>query len=353
MPPKSVDDLLEDGIEIPDDPLEIEALLEGDDPQKSDLDDPGKPADVPNEGKKDAGTEGKDDPPKEGEPDHEPGPPKAVLRQARENLHRAEALLSEREQELQEERRKRAEIERELEQLRAQATASKDELQAQADRISDGRAGDLGLLDPKKLEALRADLDDDVVDLLAKLVERHNTVEQQLERLRQENEELVRQRELTAAEQQQADIDSVPILSILFETRSKEADELWQRAIAYEKALTQDPDWQDKSQREIYAEVGRRLEAFIGPDGVKKWLGEDAASGPASRDQIVKDKLERARDRSSPNSLSDLPAGAAAAQSELERLEAMSNFDLEEAYERALAKGEDAANEFLARMSMQ
>lgn len=376
--PKQVDDLLnEEGFEIPDDVLEIEALLEGEEADKAtDLDkqqpgdeDKGKAADKGDEpGAKPEVKSG--DELKAGDDKTvdktvvdvvEDGPPKAVLRRERENRHKAETLLTEREQELEEARQRIAD----LEEATAKAGSSQDKLQAAADRLTGDPSIKLDALDKTKLEALRADLDDDVVDFLGKLVDRQNLLTEQLERVSRANQELVSQRDRTEAEQQQDDIDAVPLLSVVQATRTKEADALWDRAVAYEKALQSDPDWADKSRSELYTEVGRRLSAYLGDDAAK-WLDEtddkagkvdekpdksglDKTKKGSNSGKTVEDKLAAARSRATPDSLSDLPTGLAAAQHEIERLEAMSVHDAEDLINKAIDKGN--LDEVITRLS--
>jgi Skp family chaperone for outer membrane proteins len=366
--PKNVDDLvLEEGIEIPDDPLAIEAMLEEEEAARG-SDDPGtkgKPGEQPDKpGTKDddsgkAGDEGKPkgEPESKGKPgEHEEapaGPPQAVLRRERENRHKAEELLGQREEELGTAQAKIAELETAL-------AKGQDKLQAHADRATGDPSIKLESLDKAKLEALRADLDDDVVNFLGRLVDQHNAIVTETSRLKAENAELMGERDRAQVATQQDDIDSVPLLAVIQATRSKDADLLWGRAVAYETALQSDPDWADKTRSEIYEEVGRRLNAYLGDDAAK-WL-EDTGALPdkgkgaepdkgkgSDRGKTVEDKLASARARATPDSLSDLPTGHAAAQHEVERLEAMTIHDAEDLINKAIDKGN--LDEVLQRLS--
>ena len=221
--PKTVDDLvLQDGIEIPDDPLAIEAMLEEEETAKG-SDDPGtkgKEGDQPTDPTK-QGDEGKpgddkgqqddpskDDPSKQApdqskgtpEPKDEPpaGPPQAVLRRERENRHKAETLLTEREQELDAAKAKIAELEAAI----AKGSASQDQLQKAADRATGDPSIKLEALDKAKLDALRRDLDDETVDFLGKLVDQHNALLEQTERLKRANDELIGERDRAQAASQ-------------------------------------------------------------------------------------------------------------------------------------------------------
>jgi hypothetical protein len=81
-------------------------------------------------------------------------------------------------------------------------------------------------------------------------------------------------------DRQQDDIDGVPLLAVLQVKRNDEANELWERAVDYERAIRRDPDFEGASQREIYEAIGKRLEDHIGADGVAAWLEEDAVPLP-------------------------------------------------------------------------
>lgn len=363
-----VDELLEQGIEIPSDPDELAKLaeelgvdLEGvetaveatgdiseltDDPEAGASDD--KAAKAAEAAAKPS--EGKSDETPTDQADH--GPPKAILRRERENRHRAE-------QEAEQEREGRVKAEQErdtamrrITELEAKTGDRQDKLQEAADRITGDSSIKLERLDSAALESLKDDLDDESVSFLTKLVNQHNALQEQLERVARANEVLLAEREQTQVDSQQDDVDSVPLLAMVAATRTKESDALFDRADAYDKALKSDPDWADKSRRERYQEVGRRLEAYIGKD-VPEWLSEVVGSQSlqtSTRGKTVEDKLAAARDKATPDSLSDLPAGVAAAQHEMERLEAMSDFDVDDLIAKAMEKGPDALEELTARM---
>lgn len=360
--PKNVDDLmLQDGIEIPDDPLAIEAMLEAEEAGEAAK---GKETPPPETKSGDEGKSGDDkgkqaDRPvvpdqskdKPGDEPTERMVPHSVLRRERENRHNTETLLDTRDQELAAERAKNAELEAAI----AKGNVSQEKLQAAADRVTGDSRIKLETLDKAQLEVLRRDLDDASVDFLGKIVDQHNANRLVTERLQAEVAELRADKSQVEETSRQDDIDSIPLLAVIQATRSKDADLLWDRAVAYEKALQSDPDWADKSRSEIYTEIGSRLTAYLGADAAK-WLADVDDAEPekgkgkgSDRGKTVEDKLAAARTRATPDSLSDLPTGIAAAQHEQERLEAMSIHDLEELIGKAQDKGN--LDEVLQRMS--
>ena len=117
--------------------------------------------------------------------------------------------------------------------------------------------------------------------------------------------------------EQRRAIDSVPLLAVIDATwLDPEADALWDRAIEYERAISADPDFQGASQQEIYEEVGRRLEAFLGPDGVAEWLEEPASESELDRlNALPTDELEAVVDQAASNGRLDrLLSGALGAE---------------------------------------
>jgi hypothetical protein len=87
---------------------------------------------------------------------------------------------------------------------------------------------------------------------------------------------------------QQDDIDAVPLLAVLQAAQSAEADTLWRRAVQYERSILSDPDFAEVTQRDLYMEVGRRLEEHLGSDGVAHWLEEpETAEQPSELDRLA------------------------------------------------------------------
>ncbi len=373
VPEDRIQELLDQGVEIPDDPVEIERLLantEGDDPPPEEPDasttdddttsdddkgDKGKDGD----GKPAASSDGADT---SKEADEAKEPPSAVLRTTRQSLHQSEERRQELETELSERDKRIESLEGRVAALTKAGETDQANLQEQADQVAEAGGVKLEDLSDEKIAEIREEAGDEAADLLQALFNQHTQVAGRLDKLEEERQALEQQRNQQAAEALQNDIDAVPLLSVLQADRTAEGNERWDRAISYDKAVRSDPDWAEKSQREIFAEVGRRMERYLGSDTVKTLTGDEPAGdgkgkddgkpSSESRQQRVDEALSRADERAVPTSLSDLPAGQAAAQTELERADSMSLNDIEESIDKAYARGgQDAVDELLGRLT--
>ena len=370
VPEDRVQTLLEQGVEIPDDPAEIERLLDSDVVDDSEQDDDAAAAKTAEElaaeqaaGKKDdevvvdKDATGKDKP-GEGE-DVTTEPPAAVLRVTRQSLHDTSELLKERETELQDKNDRIDKLEGRIAQLTTSSEAGQQDLQKTADEL----AGDIDLeeLTDERIAEIREEAGDEAADLLTGLLTKHKALGERLVKLEAASETATQEREAVDAAQLQTDIDTIPLLSVMHAQRGEQADANWARAVNYERALRADPDWAEKTRGEIYAEVGKRMTGHLGEKAVKTLLGDtvitetDDAKAKVEADKSAQDKIDealKAADEAAvPTSLSDLPAGQAAAQSELERAGAMSIADAEAAIVSALDKGgTDEVNVTLDRL---
>jgi hypothetical protein len=137
------------------------------------------------------------------------------------------------------------------------------------------------------------------------------------------------QETLTQEEQLQVDIDAVPFIAKL---QADESPHLWNAAVALDKSLSSDPAWQGKTRVEVFREIARQMGA---PDDEIQAPDATAAASqapvkptkqaptPAQAQQKVQGALQRAAARAAPTSLTDLPAGSPAAQSEADNLAGM------------------------------
>lgn len=349
MSGKTAEDILESGIDIPDSAEEIEALLAG---ATTDDDEPApdsaaEEADPPED---DATDDTPEPDPKDGEAEPEPepegdkpGPHPAVLRGYREKLHKVTGELAERDTAYQEQQRKNAELESELAELKAKIGDGQDQIQSKVDQIAGDQTVDVSTLDEEKLAELRTVLDDEAVDALAALSTGFKQLNERFQAVEQENQQLKSQRESEARQQYVDRIDAVPILGVL---RNQGSDEQWDRAKAYLQAVRTDPDYADSSEDEVLAEVGKRMERFLGPEAVQGLL-KDTGQSPR---QGIEDAKAAADRKAVPTSLSEIPAaGEHVAQTELERAEAMSTDDVQSLMDKALAAGQDV-DEVIARL---
>lgn len=120
-------------------------------------------------------------------------------------------------------------------------------------------------------------------------------------------------------------IDSIPILA-------KWRDEngpLWVAAVAVDDQFKKDPAYADKSMQDRFRNV-------------VKALGHDPQTQNTHLETIVDEKLAAQERRRAPTSLSDMPGGAAFAQSERDSLETMSVVDIASKYEKMTPEQREA-----------
>lgn len=367
---QSVEELLASGVDIPDDPAEIEKLLAGMEPDSGD-----KAATVAEEAaatKAAAEKEAAEATAAAEKAEAEKlkaataeaekakgvvspsvpteGDPSVVLHATRESLHMTEEALAERDTDLAAERQKTADLETRLRAAQTTTEKTQEQLQAEADKASKGTV-DLATITPEKIEALRTTLDDDAVEVLAGLAQSNAALVKELDDIKAQALKLAQREDNDIRDQQQADIDSAPLLAVLQAQRGPEADARWGRAVQYQDALRNDPDWTDKSQREMYVEVSRRMEAHLGEAVVKTLLTDKVPVKEVEEPDKPAAVAEVVAAAEVPGSLSDIPtAGNAVAQDEKERAEAMSLTDVDRVLSAAADKGPDEVNKTLARL---
>lgn len=381
---RTAEQLIEQGIEIPDDVTELARLLDATDEElaaaKSTTAETSTATDAADKAAAAAAAEAETKAAKEANdaaaaaataaaakpaaaaaaevPDEETGPPRALLRGYRETIHQRDRDLEASETQRREALDRAAAAERELELLKTKVTGGQEQLQAKADEIATGV--DLTALTPEKIAELRKTHDDDVVNIIEGLAKATETLQEQLDNISADNKRLTESREATEQQAFLDDIDSVPLLGVLRLSTDPKFDALWERSNAYLKAVKADPDFASKPRTEVFGEVARRMEGFMGKDAVKALLGDKpAAAAPAGAKpavqtpaQILDEALKRAEKATVPTSLSEIPAaGSAAAQDTLGRVEAMSQSDMAELFDRQLAAGK-SVDELLAKLTV-
>lgn len=345
---QTAEQLLESGVQIPDDPVAIARLLDGSGtaapptpaPPETPPADPPKDVDEPPPTPETPPPTPPPTPPVE---DEEKGPPRALLRTYRTQIH-------DRDRQLEEQAKRNQELEQEIAALKSKATTGKEALQEAADAL--GTDTKLEGLTPEKIEELRREHSDAIVDVLVGYAKGYETLQEQVEALTQ-------QREQTELDKLYNDIDSVPLLGVLRLDETPEGNARWQRVLAYQKAVNADPDFIGKSRVDVFGEIARRMEGHLGQDVLKTLLGDKAPAKPTtptapgkapSAQQIIDEALDKARKSSVPTSLSDIPAaGGAVAQSGQQRLESMSNADLQALMEKWIASGKNP-DELIAKL---
>lgn len=374
----TAEQLLDQGIEIPDDPIAIARLLDtataapAAEPAPAAKPDAAPPAEPPVAAAPPVETPEKAPaaPPAaaadpaatpapavpDSDDDAEKGPPRALLRGYRQAVHEKDRQLETVTAEKEEALKRANALEAEITALKAKAGEGQESLQRAAEAAIPGV--ELETLTPEKIAALRREHPDDIVDAIVSYAKAYETVQEQVNNLLavQQNQQ---QAELFE------DIDSVPLLGLVRLSNDAAADGWWKRAVAYQAAVKADPDFAGKSRREVFQEVGRRMEGFLGKDTLTKLMGsapapaaapKPAAPGapatPSPAKEIIDKALEAARKSTVPTSLSDIPAaGGAVAADGLQRLEAISYTDLADLMDKAIKSGtptDAIINRFLA-----
>lgn len=191
-----------------------------------------------------------------------------------------------------------------LTKVNAQGSASTAAVQAAADAagLKDDKGNDIDV-STIDIDALRETYDGPIVDVIAALQQSVQRQGAELKVLRTRESAREQTDEELLADSVQRDIDSIPSLADWQVNNPR----MWARAQAEDDFLRKDPEWANKSRVERFQEVARSLGEPQKP----------AAQGTAMVDKARKDAAARA----APISLSELPSGTAAGQSESETLE--------------------------------
>ena len=236
--------------------------------------------------------------------------PYNVLDNTRKEVSTLRGELTEKEQQI-------AELQAQLDGVKDDGTGSKNAAQ---EAIDSGNlpTNEDGSLD---IEALRADYEDEVVDILVAMEKRANDANNAVQELSKRVDEIASKDEeaqaQTAAEASQAAIDSIPALA---EVQS-EGGSRWKAAITIDDELRNDPAWAGKPMSERFAEVARQLGLPV----------TDAENGDI--DAGVKKAMQNAKPNT-PRSISDLEGGEQIGQDEFERLDNLSAIEFASAFEK-------------------
>jgi hypothetical protein len=272
--------------------------------------------------------------------------PYGVLSGTRRQLAKAQENLRLSKDREEQDQARIAQLEAELASVRKAAPSKQQQQDVQeiADRagITDaaGNSIDVTKID---VASLRGEFPAQVVNLLEQfqsaLVSQNETISQ----LRARDHQRTSKETLTEEEQLQADIDAVPFIARL---QADESAHLWNAAVALDKSISADPEWAGKSRIEIFREVARQLGApddeIQAPEATAPTVTKDKPQSPAQVKQQVAASLKRAAARSAPNSLSDLPAGSPAAQSEAENIGSMDVVELASKFEKMTPAQQEA-----------
>ncbi|MBK5943325.1 hypothetical protein [Halorhodospira halophila] len=232
-------------------------------------------------------------------------------------------------------------LRQELEQLRQGQAPSKGAQGAPQQDGGSPDSGEEGGTEELDLEAFRRDYGDELAKPLEVLYRQNQQLREEIERRHQQAEERVQQ---TEQQRIQAEVDQAKAAvtdangkPVLIEWEQS-GDPRYAAAVALDEQLRANPKYQDYSLEDRFREVVKML----GISTASQRNTEDVTAAAARRLQ----EAERTSD-DTPNSLSDLPGGAAAGASESEEVERMSATQLAEKLERM---SDSQREEFLARL---
>lgn len=273
--------------------------------------------------------EAKDDSDAAGKPFDKNDPLYGVLTGTRKALKEAQRIAEEQQSE---NATLRAQMQELMAKVNAGAKDSADAVQRAADKagLTDdrGNAVDVATID---VDALREVYDGPIVDAIAALQAANQQQAAVIKDLRAKDVVREKTAEEIRAEAAQRDIDAVPVLAEWQASNPR----LWAAAIAVEESLLEDPEWQGKSRIERFREVARTLGGDIKPAESKPDVTQTAKA------------LKAAAGRAAPISLSELPSGTAAGQSESETL---SDLSIEQLAEKMQGMSAAQQEQFLARL---
>lgn len=327
------------------DPAVLAAALAGNEPEQKDDTKTNDKADTPaDEASQDAKADANGDSDEAGITDEEAAAGKDVDPSAPFKSHPIYGTLTSTRETLKQQREARARAEQETADLRRQLDeaqaklaaggGSKADVQAAADAAGmtdeDGNAIDVAKIDINKL---REEYDGPIVDAIAAL-----------QGALAESQSVIRDLRGKAAKEEaaevdlvqrslQEDIDSVPVLS---RWAADQNSAMFDAAAVVDKSLMNSPEWRDRPRVERFREVVRMLGGQA-----------DTQQSSAGAERAVAGAKSRAAARAAPTSLSELPSGTPAGQSELETLE---NLDVTQLAEKMAGMTQDQQERLLARL---
>lgn len=190
----------------------------------------------------------------------------------------------------------------------------RDEL-AEANRtIEQLKSGDLPTdtsVSEEELTQLEADF-----PAMAKAIRNQQALERRLQELTAQSKSTTEQDEfqpLEYAPAVQMVIDDVP--DLLAWQHDRNAQDKFQRAIEYDKALTVDPDWKDKPAVERFAEAARRTREKFGMSAAVPT--PSAGQAPAAKTPVDPNVALAEAQASGPKGISDFRGGAPASSPSL------------------------------------
>ncbi len=181
----------------------------------------------------------------------------------------------------------------------------------------EGNPIDVGTID---IGQLRENYEGPLVDAIEAMQQLLGKQNQVIADMRKRENVRERTDEERIADEVQGDIDSIPELATIqalgLAAEKPEDEAKWNAALAVDKTLQKNPIWAQKSRLERFQEVAR----IVGT-GAK---APEPKPGDASKtEQVVQNAVQQAAAKATPTSLSDMPSGTPAGQSEQETLEGL------------------------------
>lgn len=255
-----------------------------------------------------------------------------TLKGTRQKLSEAKNQLRTREEE---NRKLKEQLDSLSAKVATQGTQATQQVQDAADAAGmvdgSGQPIDVATID---IDKLREDYDGPIVDAIAQLQKLVTHQHGVIKDLRGREDTRQRTQEQINADSLRADIDAVPQLA---EWEADEESPMWEAAVGVDKALRDKPEWQGRSRVERFREVVKLLGGNAG----------QAAANSKQGDDKVNDAITRATRRAAPTSLSELPSGTAAAQSEEELL---GNLDITQLASKLGSMNKEQQDALLARL---
>jgi hypothetical protein len=245
-----------------------------------------------------------------------------VLKGTRHTLAKTKEQAKTREQELLQERDV---LRRQNDELLAKVNtsqASQHQVQQAADDAGlvdqDGNPIDVGTID---IEKLREDYDGPLVEAIASLQQLVGQQTKVISDMRKRETTRDRTDEERIADEVQQDIDSIPALAALqakgLAAETPEDRAKWRAALVTDEEVSKDPAWKNRSRQDRFQEVARIL-------GLGTQVPEPKPGSSPNADLAVRKAVQQAAGKAVPTSLSDMPSGTPAGQSEQETLEGLS-----------------------------
>lgn len=241
---------------------------------------------------------------------------------------------------LERERQRNLELQRRLDENERQMRELQNKAPEKKDDQDTGQSADKDDFD---LEAFREEFGDEAAEAEQKRRQKYADMEKRQAKLEQELEDNRKWRQQQEAKTKQdmeseinEAIDSIPELR----GWRDDNDPMWEAAVALDNRLMKDPEFTDLSYRDRFVKVVERLTGRKASD-----TKTDDTSAQEALDKTLAEQ-EKSRGKA-PSSLSDIPGGHAADQSEQDTLERMTTAQLERKFESMTPEQQ---SEYLARL---